>query len=93
VVNSCSRAEIHRLAIFSDGATRLTRGLADAEREPAVSTTALDQLDAHLEEALKVTQSCEREYLAAPPAIRRQINQGLFVKLCIGSDVRLSAPN
>jgi hypothetical protein len=72
---------------------RLTRGLADAEREPAVSTTALDQLDAHLEQALKVTQSCEREYLAAPPAIRRQINQGLFAKLCIGSDVRLRAPN
>jgi site-specific DNA recombinase len=67
---------------------RLTRERANAETELKLATTTLVELDAQLERILAVAGNCQAEYQAAAeyPAIRRQINQGLFVKLLISQD-------
>jgi hypothetical protein len=65
---------------------RFTRELSNAEQELAAASKTLIDPDDTLERALTVAGNCEREYVVAPPRIRRQINQGLFRKLFIGRD-------
>ena len=50
-----------------------------------LAATLLD-LDRQLERALLVAGTCREQYAVAPPAVRRLINQGFFVKLFIGDD-------
>ncbi|MEA5366442.1 recombinase zinc beta ribbon domain-containing protein [Amycolatopsis sp., V23-08] len=65
---------------------RLTRQLAEADREirSAQSTTA--DIEQTLHEALAAADQCPAAYSSAPDKIRRQINQGSFEKLHIGED-------
>jgi len=63
---------------------RLTRGLADAETEIKNTTKTLDELQATLDGALAAAASCQRQHKAAPPSIRRQINQGFLRRPLIG---------
>jgi hypothetical protein len=65
---------------------RLTRELAEAEVEIAAAQATNEGVEATLARALTAAQHCERAYLTAPNQIRRQINQGFFVKLFIGED-------
>jgi hypothetical protein len=65
---------------------RLTRELAEAEVQITAAGTATQDVEATLARALAAAQHCERAYLTASDAIRRQTNQGLFVKLFIGED-------
>lgn len=65
---------------------RLTREKAAAEQELATASATLTDLDRQLERALVVAGSCREQYVVAPPAVRRLIDQGFFVKLFIGSD-------
>lgn len=65
---------------------RLTRMLAAAEAEIAAASSTVANVEQTLTEALAVAGSCEQAYLLAPDSIKRQINQGLFVKLFIGED-------
>jgi site-specific DNA recombinase len=65
---------------------RLTRELAEAEAEIAAAQATNEDVEATLARALTAAQHCERAYLTAPNQIRRQINQGFFVKLFIGED-------
>jgi hypothetical protein len=65
---------------------RLTREVTAVEAALSATATAMADLDATLECALTIAATCERHYLMAPPKQRRQINQGLFVKLFIGRD-------
>ena len=46
----------------------------------------VDELDLTLHQALTVASTCHQQYLAAPPHIRRQINQGFFTRLLIAPD-------
>ncbi|WP_054565629.1 recombinase family protein [Frankia sp. R43] len=74
------------LDLLSSEMERLTREKAAAQRELTSADATLSDLELQLERALVVAGSCEEQYLVAPPAVRRLINQGLFVKLFIGSD-------
>jgi site-specific DNA recombinase len=65
---------------------RLTRAMAAAEREVAFADAELTDIENLLEQALKVAGSCWLHYEAAPPFVRRQMNQGFFEKLWIGQD-------
>ncbi len=65
---------------------RLTRALAEAETEIAKARSSLEQVTQTLENALLVAGRCQRHYAAAPPPIRRQINQGFFKKLYLDQD-------
>ncbi|MEX5710561.1 recombinase family protein [Parafrankia sp. FMc6] len=65
---------------------RLTREKTAAQQELATADATLGDLDRQLERALMVAGSCREQYVVAPAAVRRLINQGLFVKLFIGSD-------
>jgi hypothetical protein len=65
---------------------RLTREMTNAKADLAAATDGLANLDATLEAALTIAQHCTEHYDLASPRTRRQINQGLFVKLYIGSD-------
>lgn len=65
---------------------RLTRALAEAETEITRATASLSDVTQTLHDALTVAGHCQQHYVAAPPAIRRQINQGFFKKLYLGQD-------
>lgn len=66
--------------------TRLAREKIDAENKLATASATLTDLTGQLERALAVAGSCNRHYGAAPPRIRRQINQGLFKALYLHRD-------
>jgi hypothetical protein len=65
---------------------RLTRELAEADTEIAAAKASTADVEATLNRALTAARHCERAYLTAPNTIRRQINQGFFVKLFIDED-------
>src|SRR4051812_841502 len=65
---------------------RLTREMTNAKADFVAAADGVANLDANLEAALTIAQHCTEQYNPAPPRIRRQINQGLFVKLYIGRD-------
>lgn len=65
---------------------RLTREQANATTQLHSAETALTELQNQLDRVLHVAEHCEQHYAQAPPAIRRQINQGLFQKLYISHD-------
>ncbi|WP_410669900.1 recombinase family protein [Amycolatopsis sp. cmx-4-68] len=65
---------------------RLTRALTEADALISAAQTSTAEVEATLEAALAAAGRCHRAYVTAPEAIRRQINQGFFVKLFIGQD-------
>lgn len=65
---------------------RLTRELAAAEGEIKAAKATNTEVEATLDAALTVASHCDRAYLTAPEHVRKQINQGFFEKLLIGSD-------
>lgn len=65
---------------------RLTRALAEADAMIVAAQTSTAEVEATLEAALMAAGQCHRAYVSAPKPIRRQINQGFFVKLFIGRD-------
>jgi site-specific DNA recombinase len=65
---------------------RFTRSLAEAETEITAAKATNSEVEATLEAALKTAANCPAAYLAAPPSIRKQINQGFFERLLIGED-------
>lgn len=65
---------------------RLTRAMADAEREIKAANAGLADVEQTLEDALTVAGNCHRHYEAAPEPVKRQINQGFFKKLLIHQD-------
>lgn len=65
---------------------RLTRELAEADTEIAAAKASTADVEATLVRALAAAEHCERAYLTAPHNVRRQINQGFFVKLFIDED-------
>ncbi len=65
---------------------RLTRAMADAEREIKAANAGLADVEQTLEDALIVAGNCHRHYEAAPAFVKRQINQGFFKKLLIHQD-------
>ncbi len=62
---------------------RLTRQTKQAESELQGLTGQLDDVQAQLDQALRLLDNCRQLYLSAPPPIRRQLNQGFFNKLYI----------
>ena len=62
------------------------REMAEAERLTRNASKTVDELDLTLHQALTVASTCREQYLAAPPHIRRQINQGFFTRLLIAPD-------
>ena len=71
---------------------RMTRTLADADREITAAQATMAQVQTTLAAALGAAASCEAQYQQATPAIRRQINQGFFEKLLIGEDGSVEQP-
>jgi len=67
--------------LFKSEMERLTRAIADADTAISASTASLDKIQATLDQALLVAATCQQQYASAPPAIRRQINQGFFKRL------------
>ncbi|MGI9003022.1 MAG: recombinase family protein [Pseudonocardia sp.] len=65
---------------------RLTRAMTAAEREVKFARAGLADTETILEQALMVAANCSRHYEAAPPFIRRQMNQGFFKRLLIERD-------
>ncbi len=65
---------------------RLTVELASAEGELAVASANLTDLEDQLRRALVAAGHCAEAYEKAPPAVRRQLNQGFFKKLYIDED-------
>ncbi|WP_245589829.1 zinc ribbon domain-containing protein [Amycolatopsis balhimycina] len=65
---------------------RLTRTLAEADALIAAAQTSTAEVEGTLEAALAAAGRCHRAYATAPEPVRRQINQGFFVKLFIGQD-------
>jgi site-specific DNA recombinase len=65
---------------------RLTRQLAEADREIQNAQTTTADIEQTLSEALHAAEQCPAAYQGAPDTIRRQINQGFFEKLYIGED-------
>lgn len=65
---------------------RLTREMAETERCIEDATKTVDQLADTLQRALTVARRCHEHYEAAPPHVRRLLNQGFFSKLFIAQD-------
>ncbi|WP_410623352.1 recombinase family protein [Amycolatopsis sp. cmx-8-4] len=65
---------------------RLTRQLAQADREIQSAKATTADIEQTLAEALMAAERCPAAYLTAPDNIRRQINQGFFKKLYIDED-------
>jgi site-specific DNA recombinase len=72
--------------LLSSEMKRLTRELTEAETEIAAARVGTADVEATLSLALTAASHCEQAYLTAPNHIRRQINQGFFVRLLIGPD-------
>ncbi len=65
---------------------RLTAELASAETELTAVSANLTDLQDQLGRALTAAGHCAEAYEQAPPAVRRQLNQGFFEKLYIAED-------
>jgi site-specific DNA recombinase len=65
---------------------RLTTEVGSAERELAISSASVVELENQLGRALAIAGHCSEAYQQAPPAIRRQLNQGFFQKLYVSDD-------
>ena len=52
--------------------------MAAAESEATFAKAEMGDVEQVLEQALAVAGSCWRHYVAAPPFVRRQMNQGFF---------------
>lgn len=65
---------------------RLTKALADADAAIKAADASTDEIEKTLQAALIAAGDCHRQYQAAPPAVRRQINQGFFTKLWLAPD-------
>jgi hypothetical protein len=74
------------LDLLKEEMERLTREMAQAQRLTRNASKTVDELDLTLHQALTVASTCREQYLAAPPHIRRQINQGFFTRLLIAPD-------
>lgn len=64
------------LDLLKEEMERLTREMADAERQASSASKTVEQLDTTLRQALTVATRCHEDYPQAPPHLRRQINQG-----------------
>ena len=62
------------------------RRLLRAHLDMSHQGKTVDELDLTLHQALTVASTCHQQYQAAPPHIRRQINQGFFTRLLIAPD-------
>ena len=74
------------LDLLASEMQRLTRALADANAEIAAANASLDDVEHTLNASLRAAAHVSSQYEAAPPAIRKQINQGFFQKIYIGED-------
>ena len=70
---------------------RLERERDTAQRRLAAADVELDQVEAALEDALRLAKDCAQMYAEAPAAVRRLINQALFEKLYLGWDEGVEA--
>lgn len=70
---------------------RLTAELASGKSELAVASANLTDLENQLARALTAAGHCSDAYHEAPPAVRRQYNQGFFEKLYIDEDGSVQA--
>lgn len=74
------------LDMLKDEMDRHTREIAAAETELTIAKTNLSDLESQLARALAISGHCAEVYQEAPPAVRRQLNQGFFNKLYVAED-------
>lgn len=79
------------LDLLKQEMARITRETESAEQAIIAASKTLVELHDALDRALVVAAHCEREYVTAPPRVRRYINQGLFRKLFIDRDGMVKA--
>jgi len=79
-------AEAVPLDLLKTEMARLTRAMADAERQITTATADLASSQQILDDALTVAANCHRHYETAPDFVKREINQGFFRKLIIHID-------
>ncbi len=60
--------------------------MQEAEQQTTVARAHLADVETVLERALAVAGHCHRHYEQAPDLVKRQINQGFFVRLLIDQD-------
>jgi hypothetical protein len=79
-------AEAVPLDLLKVEMTRLMREMAAAESELRAAQASVTELETQLERALTVAEDAGAYYRKAPPAVRRLMNQGFFVKLYVAQD-------
>jgi len=79
-------AEAVPLDLLKTEMHRLTAAMQAAEQQTSAAQSHLADIEAVLEQALLVAGTCHRAYADAPALIKRQINQGFFIKLLIDQD-------
>ncbi len=72
--------------LLESGMARTTRAVAAAERDVTSAHAEVTDVEELLEQALRIAGGCWLHHQAAPPFVRRQVDQGFFEELWIGLD-------
>jgi site-specific DNA recombinase len=66
--------------------TRISQGLADAERVLKANESDLTETRVRLDQALDLVEDCQAAYRQADDSVRRLMNQTFFVRLLVDDD-------
>jgi len=71
--------------------TRIAAEIDAAQSRLDALSVGFDKIDGNLRKAMSLASDWHAAYLAAAPAIRRQLNQGIFKKVFLHEDGRISS--
>jgi site-specific DNA recombinase len=79
------------LELMKDEQDRITKEMADTERDLAAAEIGLDKVAATLRRAMEFLTNCYQTYVMAPPQMRRQLNQAVFECFLVNHNGSLQA--
>jgi site-specific DNA recombinase len=79
------------LELLKDEQDRITREIAETDRQMASAEVGLDRVEAIMRRCLDFLVNCHATYVMASPKVRRQLNQAMFEAFYVGTDGALTA--
>ncbi len=79
------------LELMKEEQERITKEMADTERDLAAAEIGLDKVASTLRRSMQFLTNCYQTYVMAPPQLRRQLNQAVFECFLVNHDGLLRA--
>ena len=79
------------LELLKEEQERITKELAESEKQIAAAEIALDRVEALMRRSLSFLTNCYETYIMASPQLRRQLNQAVFDAFFVTTDGAIMA--